>query len=190
MNVVNNNNGKMFDFRSQITKKILGYYFLNPAKKNYINELAEILAVDRSNLFRKLKELEKEGLLKSEFAGNQNYFYLNKSYPLLKEIKKTYEAKYGLVLLLKEKLKRLPGLKEAYIFGSFAKDSLQQDSDIDILLIGSHSSIAAKRLILPLQKTLKREINIIDLTVAEFTKKKRVDDFIKRIFTGKVIQLH
>ena len=180
----------MLGFRSQITIKILGYYFLNPTKKHYINELAEILKADRGNLFRKLRELEKEGLLKSEFSGNQKYFYLNKSYPLLKEIKKTYEAKYGLAPLLQAKLSRLPGLTAAYIFGSYARDSLQQESDIDLLLIGDHSALQAKRIILPLQELIKREINIIDLTPREFRARKKQDEFIKNIFSGKVIKLY
>lgn len=181
----------MFNFRSKITQKILGYYFLNPTKKHYINELAGILDVDPGNLFRKLKELETEGILISESKGNQKYFWLNKKYPLLKEIKRTYEAKYGIVNLFKKKLSQLNDIEEAYIFGSYANNSLQQESDIDILLIGNHSSLTAKRLILPLQEKIQREINIIDLTPAELAlRQKQNDEFIKNIFSHKIIKIY
>ena len=180
----------MIDFRSKITVKILGYYFINPEKKHYINELAVLLEIDPGNLFRKLKELETEGILISETRGNQKYFSLNKNYPLLKEIKKTYEAKYGIVNLLKDRLVKLKNLKEAYIFGSYVQNSLQQESDIDILLIGNHSSLEAKRLILPLQKNIGRQINIVDLTPKEFRRrKKNQDEFIKNIFSQKIIKI-
>jgi len=180
----------MIGFRSKITVKILDYYFVNPEKRHYINELADLLEVDPGNLFRKLKELETEGILISETRGNQKYFSLNKNYPLLKEIKKTYEAKYGIVNLLKDRLAKLKNLKEAYIFGSYAQNTLQQESDIDILLIGDHSSLGAKRLILPVQKNIGREINIIDLTPKEFKqRKKKKDEFIKNIFSQKIIKI-
>ena len=69
----------MIGFRSKITIKVLNYYFLNPKKSHYVNELARILDVDPANLFRKLIELEREGVLVSEMRGNQRYFSLNKN---------------------------------------------------------------------------------------------------------------
>lgn len=180
----------MLEYRSKITQKVLGYYFLNPEKAHYINELADLLGVDPGNLFRKLKELEQEGVLVSETRGNQKYFSLNKKYPLLHEVEKIYNAKYGVASLLKKKIDKLKGLKSALIFGSYAKNSFQQESDIDLLLVGSHSSLEAKRLILSLEKDLGREINIVDMTEKEFqSRKKRKDEFIKNIFSGKTIKI-
>jgi predicted nucleotidyltransferase len=180
----------MLGFRSKITIKVLNYYFLNPQKSHYVNELARLLDVDLANLFRKLNELEKEGILVSEMRGNQRYFSLNKKYPLLKELKKTFEAKYGILNLIKERLNKLKDLKEAFIFGSFAKNIFSSESDIDLLLIGKHSSLEAKRLILPLGKIMGREINILDMTEEEFKKRKRrKDEFINNIFSGKVIKI-
>ena len=75
----------MISLRSKVTIKILNYFFINPDARHYINELARILNLDPKNVDTKLKELEKEGLLKSEFSGKQRYFYLSKKYPLLKE---------------------------------------------------------------------------------------------------------
>lgn len=83
----------MFQFRSKITVKVLGYFFLNPHESRYINELAEILDLDAGNLYRKLKEMESEGILLSEKRGNQIYYCLNKKYPLLKEIKRVYNSR-------------------------------------------------------------------------------------------------
>ncbi|MCG2689913.1 nucleotidyltransferase domain-containing protein [Candidatus Parcubacteria bacterium] len=181
----------MFNLQSKITIKIFGYFFVNPHKKHYINELAGLLEVDPGNLFRKLKELEQEGVLVSEIAGNQKYFFLNKAYPLLKELKKIYEAKYGLVAILQAKLEKLSGLKRAYIFGSYAKGNLSAQSDIDLLLVGEHSSLEAKKIVLPLQRKLKREINIIDLTLKELERRqKQKDDFLQNVFSGQVIELN
>lgn len=180
----------MISFKSQITIKLLDYFFLNPRAKNYINELARLIEVDPGNLSRKLNELEKEGILASSFSGKQKYYSLNQKYPLLSELKKIYEKSYGLKHKLAALLNKLKGLKDAYIFGSYAKGDFGQESDVDILLIGDHSSLEAKRLILPLQKRLKREFNIIDLTEKEFKARRRTGDaFLKNIFKHKIIKL-
>ncbi|MBU3964355.1 nucleotidyltransferase domain-containing protein [Patescibacteria group bacterium] len=180
----------MLKLGSEITIKLLDYYFLNPKKEHHINQLADVLKIDPGNLFRKLKELENEGVLVSEKEGNQRRFKLNKDYPFLAEFKKIYESKYGFLSLLKEKISKLKNLQEAYVFGSYANSQFGPESDIDILLIGNHSPISAKRIILPLQSRTKREINIIDLTPDDFVKRKnKKDELIENIFSGQVIKI-
>ena len=179
----------MFRFRSQITIKVLRYFLLNQKRRHYVNELADLLEVDPGNLFRKLEELEGEGILLSEMEGNQRYFRLNKKYPLLRELEHFFRAKYGIEEILKQKLLKLKGLREAYIFGSYAKNSLQQESDIDLLLVGSHSTLEAKKLILPFAKEIQREINVVDFSSGEFKRKRAGDEFLKNIFSRKNIKI-
>lgn len=180
----------MLNFKSTITVKILGYYFINPDRSHYINELSKIIAVDPGNLFRKLKELEREGLFLSEAVGNQRFFYLNKKWPLLEEYKNIFKLKFGLPEILKEKLKQVKGLKEAYVFGSYVKGNFQESSDIDVLLVGEHDHGVIFKIINPLEKMLGREINVVDYSSEEFIKKqKEGDDFIKQVLDGQVIKL-
>ncbi|HPY08852.1 MAG: nucleotidyltransferase domain-containing protein [Patescibacteria group bacterium] len=180
----------MFSFKSKITVKILNYYFLNPKKTHYINELAKILEVDPGNLFRKLKELEKEGILKTEMIGNQRYFSLNEKSPLLGEYKKIFEARHGLPEILKNKLKEIKGLEEAYLFGSFVKGNFSEESDIDLLLVGKHKFALVSNLVNELEKKLGREINVVDFTKPELTSRlEKNDDFLKNVFAGKYIKL-
>ena len=149
-----------------------------------------MLKLDPGNLDRKLKELEKEGLLASEKKGNLKYYFLNSHYPLLHEFEKWYNMKYGLEKRLAETFKKLKGLKEAYVFGSYARGNFGSQSDIDILLIGNHSSIEAQKLVSGIQNDLKRELNLIDMTEKEFTKrKKNKDELIVEIFKNKNIKI-
>jgi len=60
----------MISLRSKIAKELLNYFFINPDDRVYINELSRNLKVDKRNLVKKLKELETEGILKSENRGN------------------------------------------------------------------------------------------------------------------------
>ena len=180
----------MISFRSQITQKLLQYFFVNPQEKQYINELARILDVNVANLDKKLKELEKEGVLLHEVQGKQKYYSVNKKYPLLKEIQKLFERSYGLPQKLKELLSSLPGIQEAYIFGSYAKKTFQSESDIDIIVIGNHSVREVQKAILPLQNQLQREINVVSLSPEECTQKRTAKDpFLTNVFTNPLIRV-
>ena len=56
----------MISLRSEITKKLLNYFFINPQESLYVNELSSKLQLDKRNLVKKLKELEEVGILKSQ----------------------------------------------------------------------------------------------------------------------------
>lgn len=190
MIIVNNYNNNMINLKSKVSRAILDYFLLNRKEALYVNELARLLKIDPGNTFRKLKEFESEGILLSEFRGNQKYYFLNAKYPWLKEYEKLYEAKFGFSKELQEKLSNLAGLEEAFIFGSFAKGNFSDDSDIDLLVIGKHNLKELAKIISNLESRFGREINVVDFEKSEFLKRKKAgDDFIKNILSNKTIKI-
>lgn len=181
---------KMMFLRSKVTIKLLDYYFLNPDAQVYINELARILELDPKNTETKLKEFEKKGLFKSEFRGKERYFFLAKDNPVLEHYRQIFLKTYGIEKRLKDMLRDIKGLKEAYLFGSYASNSMDSSSDIDILAIGTHSVLELQRVIVKLQKDTGRELNVMNLSQKEFeAKKKGKDPFIRGVFKTKTIRL-
>lgn len=180
----------MISFKSKVTVKILGYFFINPEAKHYINELAKKLAQDPKNLYRKLREMEKEGLLQSEFRGRERYYCLAKNFPLLDHYRDIFQKTYGIEHRLREIIKNTRGVREAYVFGSYAREKMDASSDIDILAIGDHSVLDLQKRINGLQKETGREFNAVSLSKSEYVEKKRKkDQFLKNIFAGRVIKL-
>ncbi|MFH1201641.1 MAG: nucleotidyltransferase domain-containing protein [Candidatus Omnitrophota bacterium] len=180
----------MISLRSKVAIKLLDYFFLNSDAQAYINELARILELDPKNTEAKLKEFEKNGLLKSEFRGKERYFFLAKDNPILEHYRQIFLKTYGIEKRLKDIFGNIKGIKEAYIFGSYATNKMDSSSDIDILAIGSHSVLGLQRLIAELQKDTGREFNITNLSPQDFSaKKKAKDPFISRIFKTKTIRL-
>lgn len=180
----------MISLRSKVAIKLLNYYFLNPSAQHYINELARILEIDPKNTETKLKEFEKKGLFKSEFRGKERYFFLAKDNPVLEHYRQIFLKTYGVEKRLKDILRQVAGVNEAYLFGSYANGSMDTSSDIDILAVGSHSVLELQRCIAKLQKEIGREFNVINLTPEEFTaKKKDRVPFITGILNGKTIKL-
>lgn len=180
----------MLQLRSKVTRKILDYYFFNPTASHYVNELAGFLDLDPKNTHRKLEELEAAGLLQSVFNGKQRYFSINKKSPLLKEYKTILFHTAGWQQQLSQDLQSLVGLKQALIFGSAASGKMDEKSDIDLLLVGSHSVLMATKIIAKLQKSIGREVNVVQMSSQEFTaKKKNKNEFVTHILKNKIIKL-
>lgn len=177
----------MISLRSDITQKVLGYFMLHETAQLYINEMARRLSIDDGNLTRKLKELEQEGIFKSELNGRERYYSLNRSFPLLKEYKRIILKTVCFEHALKENLKEVKGLRRAIIFGSYAEDKMDASSDIDLLAIGNHDTIDLQRKVSALKKTLEREINIVSMSESEYQRKKKTHPLLKSIEQKKKV---
>ncbi len=46
----------MISLRSEITKTVLNYFFMNPQESLYVNELVQKLHLDKRNLVKKIRE--------------------------------------------------------------------------------------------------------------------------------------
>lgn len=180
----------MLSFKSSVIQKVLTYFFVNSEAKHYINELARILELDPKNLYRKLKEMEEEGLLLSEILGKQKYYFLNNSFLLLGQYKAIFNKTIGIENLLKKLVDSNNGITKAYIFGSYAKNRMDSHSDIDLLIVGNCSVLEIAEKIAKLEKCIGREINLLNLSFDEYEKRKnKKGDLINNILMDKTINL-
>ena len=180
----------MISFRSKITKRVLSYLLLNPHVELYLNEIAVKFDVDLGNLARKLNEWEREGIVQKRKRGNLSLYHVNKVYSLYKELRAITEKQFGLEEALRSALKQVVGVKRAYIFGSYAKGTMGAESDVDVLVIGSHKAVDVQRRVAQTQKKFDREINIVDMTEMELVRRKKArDPLVARIFSGPNIKL-
>lgn len=171
----------MISLRSKITQDVLGYFFIHAGSALYVNELARRFHHESGNLTRKLIQLEKDGVLKSEIKGKEKYYSLNSSFPLIKEYKQIILKSVGLEHMLREAIKEVPGVAAAYLFGSYAADRMDMTSDIDLLAVGNHKALDLQRAISPIQTQVDREINAVNLTPEEYAKRRKTDPFIKSL---------
>ena len=180
----------MISLKSDITKKLLNYFFINPQENLYVNEIARKLNLDKRNLVKKIRELEKEGILENANRGNLKLYSINENYPLYNEFKAIVLKTVGLEDKLKKILHETENIKQAYIYGSYAQDKMDTNSDIDILVIGDHNIIQLQQKLSKLQKEISREINIVNMDLNEYKKRvKNKDPFILGLINKKHIKL-
>jgi predicted nucleotidyltransferase len=180
----------MINLRSQSRQRLLAYYFTNPAARHYVRELARMLAVDPTNLSRELADLERQGLFAFEVRGRQKTYRINRGYPLYEEMRSIIFKTVGVVGKLQSAFKSIDGLKEAYLYGSFARNQEDAASDIDILFVGTLDQERLEESLRKLEKQFRREINYTLLTPQEFKKRRaRKDPFIADVLRQKKINL-
>lgn len=179
----------MISLRSKITQQLLGFLVRQPGQEMYINEMCRRFHVDRGNLVRKLQELETEGILSSRWRGHQRYYRLNSAFPLLKEYKQILLKTFNLENALAQVLRAVPGVREALLFGSYAKRQLDRSSDLDLLVVGDHQTIELHRAIARLQRTINRELNVISLGPTEYAERRKTDPFLKTILKKRRIRI-
>jgi predicted nucleotidyltransferase len=180
----------MLELRSKARRKLLAYYFTNPAARHHLRDLAQKLKVDPSNLSKELGRLEREGLFWAEVSGRQKYFQLNRGYSLFKEVRSIVAKTIGAVPLIAESLKKIDGIDEAYLYGSFARGQQDAASDIDVLVIGTPRSDVLAEAVRKVERQLGREINYTVLAVKEFkSRRDRKDAFLANVWRTKRVCL-
>jgi predicted nucleotidyltransferase len=180
----------MMPFKSKITQKVLAFFFLNPHQSLYVNELARRLAVDKRNLVKKLRELELDGLMVSEKRGNLRLYRINQKFPLYKEYERIVLKTIGVEEKLRQILRAVPGVKEAYLYGSYAQERMSAHSDLDLLVIGDHKIVVLQKRLISLQSEIGREVNTVNMSEEEFGRRKaKKDPFLSGIFGHKAIKL-
>jgi predicted nucleotidyltransferase len=180
----------MIDLRSKARQRLLAYYFGNPTARLHLRDLAERLDIDPANLSKELQRLGTEGLFRSEVSGRQKYFQLNPEYPLFAEVRSIVSKTVGAAALIARSLKKIQGIEEAHLYGSFASNQQDAVSDIDVLVIGVPRADALAEVVRKLERRLGRDINYTVLTRKEFeARRARKDAFLENVWHNKRILL-
>lgn len=179
--------------KSSLKKRLLAIFFTNPEAELYVREAAARINADPTNVSRELRKLEEEGLFFSKSRGKQKYFRLNKNYPLYGEFKSMIMKTVGVQGSLETLVKGVPGVRRAFIYGSFARNTERAGSDIDLCLIVRKNEFKESSLLEGLhrlERALGREINYTFLTEEEWKSKQRLkDSFIMKLLANKRIEL-
>lgn len=179
--------------KSILRKELFLYFFTNPDRRHYLREIAELLKVDPTNLSRELRRLEGEGVFRSETSGHQKYFLLNKSFRLYNELKSAVDKTIGVPVALKSLLINIPGIKRAFIYGSIARGTEKNHSDIDVCLVINKRQFKEDKLLLDLKRLeerLGREISYVFFTEEEWARRlKKKNSFLAGLEKGEKIQL-
>jgi len=170
--------------------ELLGLFFNNPDDRFYLREIARHIGKDAAGIKRELDNLVKMGLLSREKRGVQKYYFVNKTSPIFSEMKGLIFKTTGVQGAMKTSLSRLKGVKTAFIYGSYARGSEKEDSNINLMVIGQANITELNDMVMSLEEKLKRDIDYLVFDEQEYRKRKEMKDhFIRELLKGKKIFL-
>jgi len=172
--------------------QVLTVLISQPEKEYYMSELGEALGKHPGVFQRGINSLERQGYVASRKRGNQRLFKINVEYPLFSELKNIVQKTSGVEALLRTLVSRISEITIALIYGSYPKNRIRSDSDIDLLIVseGNKSEDLLLKRLSSVERKIQREINYKFYLANEFRKQLRSHDpFLEEVLGDKYILL-
>lgn len=169
--------------------QVLGLFTRGFDKEYYIREVQKILNISPRTAQLILDDLEKKAVLESKMRGKIKAYVLKKGilakeYLLFTERYKRISFLENNVLIRAIVEKIVPFMKGMIaIFGSYAKGVQKEDSDLDIVVVGSYNVQKVKEI----SKLFGVEISVKVYSLGIFKKRLRTDILLKEICENHII---
>jgi len=172
-------------------RRVLGLLLLHPEESLHGRELARRTGLPPGTLTRELKRLADVGLLNCERRGNQLVYSANRRSPIFEELAGILRKTSGLADVVAEALEPLTdGIDVAFIFGSIARGTETQGSDVDLMIIGSVDFGVVVDALHLAQQQLSRDVNPKVFTPREWRNKLQGrDSFLREVVTRRKLFL-
>lgn len=160
----------------------------NINKRIHGRGITKSLSVSQKTIQNRLNQLGKEGILKSDSSGRTKQFTLNKENVLtdkalvVAEIKKFYNLlskNFEIKEILTEILLKTGSL--VLVYGSFARDNWDKNSDLDVLVMGKKEKSLRE-----INEKYSREIHFMFVSEKEF--KEGIKE--KRPYINEILKDH
>lgn len=170
---------KLFTSKNRV--KLMEYFILNN-KDGRLREISRDLKMPVSALSRELKNLLELGIIKKQrnvFSENKGCNYID---DLANILIKTDSFRFELEKAINK------NLDFSFVFGSFANNNYNPNSDIDLFVVGEISNFSLNKKLKPVEKKIGREINPVIWPLNDL-KSKSQSSFIRNIRNNKIIMV-
>lgn len=164
-------------------RQVLGLLLLHPDEAFHLREIARITRTQPGTLRRELALLTAAGVITQEKLGNLVRFQADSACPIFEELRGILKKTTGVADVIRAALEPMAGrIRIAFIFGSVSRGIERRASDLDVLIVGDVRYEDVISALLPCQNELRREINPVVMSAAEFARKrKEADSFVARV---------
>jgi predicted nucleotidyltransferase len=166
-------------------QRILALLFGQPERSYYAKELIRLAAAGSGAVQRELVRLVESGLVTVRAVGNQRHFQANPDSPIYDDLRSLTSKTFGMAEPLRAALASVKSrIQAAFIYGSVAKRSDTNKSDIDLMIVADR--LPYGDLVGALEEataTLGRPINPTVFSAQEFSQRARN----RRSFVSRVL---
>jgi DNA-binding transcriptional ArsR family regulator len=150
--------------RSVFQGELLAWLFLHPEQEFPLTELARRFGVSRATVMREADRFASAGLVADRRQGNLRFIRARTDNVVAGPLAELLAVTYGPTAVLGEVLASVPGVDEAYVYGSWAARYRGQGGDvprdIDVLVVGAADDDDLYDAARTAERRLGREVSI------------------------------
>jgi predicted nucleotidyltransferase len=172
-------------------QRVLAATLGHPERTYTLEELLALAAAGRGSAQKQVEKLLAAGVLTEEpRRGRQRSIKANADYFLYPELSSIARKSFGLAEPLKSALRRFSHeIEEAFVFGSVAKGSDTQHSDVDLAVIGTASLLELSEAVRDLEQELGRAVHLNLYAPDEWRELVARDPIVSQIAQDSRLQL-
>lgn len=150
--------------RSGFQGELLAWLFLHPDREYPLTDLARRFGVSRATVMREADRFAEAGLIADRRQGNLRFIRARTDNVVAGPLAELLAVTYGPTAVLGEVLASVPGIDEAYVYGSWAARFRGQGGevprDVDLLIVGDADDDDLYEAARAAERRLGREVNI------------------------------
>ena len=150
--------------RSDAQGELLALLFLQPDREYSLTQIAHRVGVSLSTVHAEVARLIAAGLLLERRVGQARLVRAQAEHVLFRPLAELLELTYGPFVVLHDVLADVPGVGEAFIYGSWAARRLGEPGaaprDLDVVVIGDVTRAVLGLVADEATRRLHREVNI------------------------------
>jgi len=172
-------------------QRVLAATLSQPYRAYTLQELLALAASGRGNTQLQIEKLVAAGVLQEEpRRGRQRSIRANRDYFLFPELSSIVRKTFGVAEPLKAALHPFSSnIEEAFVFGSIAKGTDTQGSDIDLIVVGAAPLLDLSEALHNLEQDLGRAVHLSLYEPQEWLELIERDPVVRQISSGPKIQL-
>lgn len=147
-------------FRSPEQERLLAELFVFTEGPVTLSELANRAGTSLGGTHKEVERLEASGLVKSRTVGRSRLVEPDESSAVYIEIRGLLVKTLGPAPLLRSALSAIGGIREAFIYGSWADPTQMKPADIDVLVIGEPNVAEVYDVASSIEAEIGRPINV------------------------------
>jgi predicted nucleotidyltransferase len=150
--------------RSAFQGEFLAWLFLHPEQEFSLTDMAGRFRVSRSTAMREANRFLAAGLVSERRQGNLRFVRARQDNVVAGPLAELLAVTYGPTVVLSELLASVPGVEEAYVYGSWAAryrgEGGDVPRDVDVLVVGDADDDDLYDVARKAERSLAREVNI------------------------------
>lgn len=159
-------------FRTSTLVLVLKLLLWNSNKEYHLAAISDMVGVSASTVYKELESIYLLSIVTRTKKGSMVIYKINKNSIIYDDLRKIFlKLELADEIIAKEMLR--DDIKYALIFGSFAKGTQTESSDVDLLVVGAVKHDIIHGIISKLEVRIGREINVIVWTEDEFKEKSK-----------------